>query len=325
MARRVAAWRCRRHTYSSSWPIAGIDVPARWANRSASRMLSPVPIMMGVAPGAASASAIRAIEEPITRAIWTAGSRSTRPMATIDWKIRTRLDVHVGERLLGVTHVEEPERPPEPLGHVERDVGAGRHFGLGHQVPRRDQHAVDHQEVDHVVVDGPVDLVVGAPEPVQQRPDSGQCLDPGVLVRRLRGGAPGGRTRGHPRRDPSGQRGRRGAYTGGVADHGVYRPSRGTRPGPTGGPRADQGLPRGEGASRPRPVRHRAGRAGPGHGRPGARGGGTPSGRRGVRRQRGGRLGPWRGALVVWEPGRGLNGAVEAGVDHLRACRGQPR
>jgi 2-phospho-L-lactate/phosphoenolpyruvate guanylyltransferase len=26
-----------------------------------------------------------------------------------------------------------------------------------------------------------------------------------------------------------------------------------------------------------------------------------------------------RGALVVWEPGRGLNGAVEAGVDHLCA------
>ncbi len=25
-----------------------------------------------------------------------------------------------------------------------------------------------------------------------------------------------------------------------------------------------------------------------------------------------------RGALVVWEPGRGLNGAVQAGVDHLR-------
>jgi 2-phospho-L-lactate guanylyltransferase len=24
-----------------------------------------------------------------------------------------------------------------------------------------------------------------------------------------------------------------------------------------------------------------------------------------------------RGALVVWEPGRGLNGAVEAGVEHL--------
>ncbi len=27
-----------------------------------------------------------------------------------------------------------------------------------------------------------------------------------------------------------------------------------------------------------------------------------------------------RGALVVWEPGRGLNGAVEAGVDHLQAA-----
>ena len=27
-----------------------------------------------------------------------------------------------------------------------------------------------------------------------------------------------------------------------------------------------------------------------------------------------------RGALVVWEPGRGLNGAVEAGVEHLAAA-----
>jgi 2-phospho-L-lactate guanylyltransferase len=30
-----------------------------------------------------------------------------------------------------------------------------------------------------------------------------------------------------------------------------------------------------------------------------------------------------RGALVIWEPGRGLNGAVEAGVDHL-ASMGAP-
>jgi 2-phospho-L-lactate guanylyltransferase len=28
-----------------------------------------------------------------------------------------------------------------------------------------------------------------------------------------------------------------------------------------------------------------------------------------------------RGALVIWEPGRGLNGAVEAGVDHLADLR----
>ena len=27
-----------------------------------------------------------------------------------------------------------------------------------------------------------------------------------------------------------------------------------------------------------------------------------------------------RGALVIWEPGRGLNGAVESGVDHLRVA-----
>ncbi len=45
----------------------------------------------------------------------------------------------------------------------------------------------------------------------------------------------------------------------------------------------------------------------------------SPTRRRGLRRQRRRRLGPpARGALVVWEPGRGLNGAVEAGVDHLR-------
>ena len=31
-----------------------------------------------------------------------------------------------------------------------------------------------------------------------------------------------------------------------------------------------------------------------------------------------------RGALVVWEPGRGLNGAVEAGIDHLRGRRRDP-
>ena len=55
--------------------------------------------MIGVEPGAASASAIRAIDEPMTRAIWTAGSRSTRPMATMDWKRRmasTSMSVKAG-------------------------------------------------------------------------------------------------------------------------------------------------------------------------------------------------------------------------------------
>ena len=121
--------------------MAGIDVPAWRANSSASRMLSPVPIRIGVVPGAASASAMRAIDEPMTRAICTAESRSTSPMATIDWKRLDRLDVHVGEGGFVLVDIEEPERPPEPLGHIERDVGALRHLGLGHPVPGRDEHA----------------------------------------------------------------------------------------------------------------------------------------------------------------------------------------
>ena len=65
--------------------MAGIDASACRANSSASRTLSPVLMRMGVVPGAVSASAIRAIDEPITLAIWTAESRSTMPSATSDW------------------------------------------------------------------------------------------------------------------------------------------------------------------------------------------------------------------------------------------------
>ena len=51
----------------------------------------------------------------------------------------------------------------------------------------------------------------------------------------------------------------------------------------------------------------------------GARRRSSAAGGRRVRRQRRRRWARSRGALVVWEPGRGLNGAVEAGVDHLLA------
>ena len=69
--------------------MAGIDVPACRANWSASMTLSPVDIRIGVEPGAVSASAIRAIDDPMTRAIWTAVSTSTRSMATMAWNSRT--------------------------------------------------------------------------------------------------------------------------------------------------------------------------------------------------------------------------------------------
>jgi len=69
--------------------MAGSEVPARRANWSASITLSPDDVRIGVEPGAVSASAIRAIDVPMTRAIWTALSTSTMSMATMVWNRRT--------------------------------------------------------------------------------------------------------------------------------------------------------------------------------------------------------------------------------------------
>ena len=68
--------------------MAGREVPAWRANWSASMTLSPDETSMGVEPGPASASAIRAMDEPMTRAICTAVSVSIRPTATMDWNSR---------------------------------------------------------------------------------------------------------------------------------------------------------------------------------------------------------------------------------------------
>ena len=75
--------------------------------------------------------------------------------------------------------VEEAQRPPEPLGHVQRDVGALRDLGLGQSVVGRHQHPVDDQEVEDIVFDGLVDLLVGAAEIEEQEAHPGQGLDPG--------------------------------------------------------------------------------------------------------------------------------------------------
>ena len=159
--------------------MAGRDSAARRANRSASMTLSPDEAKRtGVVPGAASASAIRAMDEPMTRAIWTAVSVSARPSATMCWKSAHRLEVHVGEGRVVVVHVEEPERPPEPPGVVGRQVGELGDLGLGQPPAGRDEQAVDHEQVDHVVLDGLVDLLVRAAEPEEHGAYPDQRLDP---------------------------------------------------------------------------------------------------------------------------------------------------
>ena len=140
-------------------------------------MLSPDDETNGVAPGAASASAIRAIDVPMTRAICTAASVSTRPMATMRLEGTDGLEVHFGEGRVVVAHVQEAEGAPEPSGVLGRDRGEGGDLGLGQPVAGRDQQPVDDQEVDHIVVHGPVDLLVGAPDVEKHGSDPGERLD----------------------------------------------------------------------------------------------------------------------------------------------------
>ncbi len=193
------------------------------------------------------------------------------------------------------------------------------HLGLGQAVPGRDQHAVDDQQVEDVVLDGPVDLLVGAAQIEQQEAHPGQGLDP-VDVRVLVLGV--GRVVRHPptlgRVTPCGVRST-GAYTGRVdpprSAPGEHRPRPGAR-GPSWYPikafheakgRLDHALTASERADLARSMAAQVVEAA------------APLPVAVVCDDN--EVADWarvRGALVVWEPGRGLNGAVEAGVEHLR-------
>ena len=67
--------------------MAGIVTSAMPANASAERMGSTSALTMS--PGTSSASAMRAMDEPITRAICTAVSASAAPSACRPWNRRT--------------------------------------------------------------------------------------------------------------------------------------------------------------------------------------------------------------------------------------------
>ena len=72
-----------------------------------------------------------------------------------------RLEIEVGEDVLVVVDPREAEGAPEALQHVDADTGELGHLDPGVAPARRDQQAVRHEEIDHAVGDGPVDLLLG--------------------------------------------------------------------------------------------------------------------------------------------------------------------
>ncbi len=240
-----------------------------------------------------------------------------------------RFDVHLPERRLVLVEVEEAEGPPETAHQLEGEAGHLGDVGLGEVPPGRHEQPVDHEEIHDVVGNRLVDLLVRAAEAEEDVAHPGERLDTfhvGRLRQRVRrvvvrhdshpnGGAPAGSSFRHGR---PGEPRRTDPYTGAVAD-----------------PMVPPGRPLGLG---PRAVlvpvksfseaKHRLHEAL------------SHVERRALARATADRVldaarplpvavvcddtevAGWarsRGALVVWEPGRGLNGAVEAGVERLHS------
>ncbi len=120
--------------------MAGMEASACRANWSASRTLSPVAPRMGVVPGPAWAAAMRAIEIPITLAVWTADVGVGQSHRDHRLEEPHRFDVHLAEGRLVLVEVEEAERPPESLDELEREPGDLGDFGLG-ELPCRSARA----------------------------------------------------------------------------------------------------------------------------------------------------------------------------------------
>ena len=213
---------------------------------------------MGVEPGPASASAMRAMDEPMTRAICTAVSVSTRPTATIDWNSRAAsMSRSVKTGSSSPTSRKPRARQKRRAVSMGMSVVSATSTWVMRRSVGNDQ-AVDHEEVDDVVGDRPVDLLVGAAQVLEQaaHPDQRVVvrLTGAVLVVRHGHTLPGawrcarGRRGSCPGRVPfgmsgagahpagPGSAGRAATYTGAVA----AASPRSTRPGqePRMGPRA---------------------------------------------------------------------------------------
>ena len=129
----AATW--RRHTNSSSLAMAGMVTSATLAKASADMTGSTSGLTM--LPGTSSASAIRAMDEPMTRAICSAVSVSAAPERLHALEEPHRLEVEVGEGAVVVVDVGEAEGPPEALELVELDPGELGDLGPGVAAARR--------------------------------------------------------------------------------------------------------------------------------------------------------------------------------------------
>ena len=116
-----------------------------------------------------------------------------------------RFEVEVGEGGLVVVDAGEAEGTPEALELVEADTGQLGDLDPGVAAAGGDEHAVGHEEVDHAVGDGLVDLLLGGPVHEEDLLDVGQGGLHGVPRRRPRAA---GRScgRGRSRRQPPQQR-----------------------------------------------------------------------------------------------------------------------
>ena len=251
-----------------------------------------------------------------------------------------RIDVHLGEDGVVVVDVEEAQRPPEPAGHVDGDVGGLGHLDLGEAVAGGHQHPVHDQQVNDIVGHGLVDFGIRAAEAQEERSHPGQRVPAahgvgGLFVRHrhtlMALMAPDRAVRRHRGGTGSGHRSGRGSGNRRVETASTYTvevAALAHRSSPPGyplpiGPRAVLIPVKAFAQAKRRlhmalsaPQRSALARAmadrvvGAAHPLPVAVVCDDTE------------VAGWardRGALVVWEPGRGLNGAVEAGIEHLVA------
>ena len=75
-----------------------------------------------MSPGTISASAMRAIDDPITRANWSAGVGASGPERLHPLKQPERFEVEIGKGEIILVDVGKPEGPPEALQQVGIDA-----------------------------------------------------------------------------------------------------------------------------------------------------------------------------------------------------------
>ena len=110
----------------------------------------------------------------LQRGVGVRRSQRLQPLVETDG-----LEVEVGESAVVVVDPGETEGPPEMLELGQIHPGELGHLEPGVPPARRDEHPLGHEEVDHPVGDGLVDLLVGGAAHDEGLADPGQGRLPG--------------------------------------------------------------------------------------------------------------------------------------------------